>query len=84
MFEIHDSDLLYHAVFDLFESVMVFVKYTACFLQIDELRVCFLPVKGRDKVKVVIQHTCFDPFFAFLTQTIENFFSLFACCLIHA
>jgi hypothetical protein len=34
-FKLHDSDLLYYAVFDFFKAVMVFVQDLPCTLKID-------------------------------------------------
>ena len=82
-FQIHHGNLLDNALFNLFESEMVFFEYGFRLVEIDFLSVLVFPGQTCDEIQIVVQHTGFGTVLSFLLIAVEDLVSLLAGCLVH-
>ena len=82
--QIHYSDLLDDTVLDLAESVVILIEDAAGIVKVYVDHVLLLPRQAGHEVEIIVQEAGFSALAALLLESVEDFLSFLAGCLIHS
>ena len=81
--QVHNCNLLNHTALDFLQPVMIRLQHIPGFVQVDDFRLCLLPVQRCNEVQIIIQHSVLRRLVSLLLQAIEYLGCLCAGSLVH-